>query len=46
MSSLGYDACGVATIDNNFNKFEISKFVNEVRFGGDCLEKLSQTIQE
>jgi hypothetical protein len=45
MSSLGYDSCGIATIDKEAKNFEISKFINEARFGGDCLEKLSLAIQ-
>ena len=40
LSSTGYDSCGLASLEPGTSKLVISKHAQEMRFGGDCLQKL------
>lgn len=45
LSVNGYDACGIASIQNESKEITVTKHAQEVRYGGDCLQKLEGSVK-
>ena len=45
LSVNGYDSCGMASLETGTQNIVVTKHAQESRYGGDCLQKLAQSIK-
>lgn len=45
LSVNGYDSCGMASLQSGTQNIVVTKYALENRYGGDCLQKLAQSIK-